>query len=317
MSDINDIAVVIVTWNSAHLIARCLEPFDRLDIKPEVIVYDNASSDNTVDMVRSKFPWATVIAAKENIGFGRANNVALRNSRKDIYVLLNPDAFVESPEDILTLASNLSLNPKLACVGPRLINADGSHQVGDAGWRTTVLSMLNHTFWVHKVLSFVPSIYLSNSNLLKQDSVEVDWICGACLVIRRTAWHEMNGFDDKIFMYGEDVDLGERLTAAGWDCLYVPRIKVMHLQGGTQGASTSAYYSAKWMHARARRFAMKRSKLSYFALRYSIVVGFLFRFLAVKVLGFGRSSKSAFYMRFAKDAFRLPSWQQFRAEADT
>ena len=306
--------VVIVTWNSAHLIERCLEPFDRTKDRPRVVVYDNASTDETVALIEKRFSWVNLIAGSENIGFGRANNAALLDDDNSFYILLNPDAFVSSSSDLAELLVELDASPDVGSVGPMLLHGDGSHQVGDAGWATSIGSVAAHVFWLHRVFPKVRSIYVSNKRLLKRNTLEVDWICGACLVVRNKAWHHMGGFDDSIFMYGEDVDLGERLRKAGWRCLYVPRVKVTHLQGGTQGASEQTYYSAKWMIARAKRFAKNNGRIKYWILKHTLSIGYLGRCILSLFTSFRVSGKTKLYWRFSRDAFKLPSWQDQRAE---
>lgn len=307
--------VVIVTWNSAHLIERCLAPFHSSRARPRVVVYDNASSDNTVATIRKNFAWVHLIEGDDNIGFGRANNVALSRDDSEFYILLNPDAFVSNMNDVESLLKELDRSPDVGAVGPMLLHGDGTHQVGDAGWATSLRSVVGHVFGFHKFLTAMPSIYLSNKSLLTKSTVEVDWICGACLVIRRDAWRQMQGFDDSIFMYGEDVDLGERLKKSGWRCIYVPEIKVTHLQGGTQGAAETSYYSSKWMLARARRFANNNNLIRYGVLKKTFVWGYALRYLALKIFSSRRKNKAEIYRRFSQDAANLPTWKEFNKES--
>lgn len=309
----DEIVVIIVTWNSEKLIRECLSPFDSLITRPKVTVFDNNSSDRTVEIIKSDFNWVNLIESPENLGFGRANNEALRGEVRPFFVLLNPDAFIKQSDDIIDLVSILKSSRNIGSAGPMLINVDGSHQVGDCGWKTSISAVIGHVFWIHKVFAFVPSIYLSNAKLLKRKLVKVDWICGACIAIRREAWEDLEGFDIKIFMYGEDVDLGERMQEKGWRALYSPTIKVTHLQGGTQKSPGSTYYSSKWILARLAKYASANSWLKYNMLKLAFSVGFLFRTL-IMLIARGAEHKRSMYLRFARDAWNAPSWSTFRKE---
>src|SRR5262249_51408066 len=160
-------------------------------------------------------------------------NLALRLCTCQYVLLLNPDAF-PSVKSVYSLAAYLRETPDVAAVGPQLLHMDGSHQVGDAGWRVSLFNVFAHCFLLHRLWSEIPTTHLSHPNLLHRRSVDVDWVSGCCLMIRRKVIEEIGGLDERIFMYGEDIEWGERMRGAGYRVVYLPQIKVLHLGSGSQ-----------------------------------------------------------------------------------
>lgn len=276
-----DVSVVIVTWNSRALIDRCLAPLQGHPEWMEVLVHDNASADGTAEYVAKRYPWVRLYPSAVNLGFGAGNNRAFEKCRGRNVLLLNPDAFLDDVTVVERLLQSLERDERVAAVGPQLVHEDGRHQVGDAGWRTSLRSLFGHVWWAHRLSQWFPSIYISNPAALMAASVSVDWICGACLMVRARIIEDLGGFDEGIFMYGEDVEWGERMRDAGYALLYLPQIKVLHLQGGTQKADGELYFSTKWLDARAIRFSSHRSSAAFAIFRQIAVSGFTFRGVAL------------------------------------
>lgn len=271
------VSIVIVTYNSRFLIDRCLAPLAGTHDDIDVIVWDNASSDGTAAYVAAKYPWVQVVAHDENLGFARANNAAISACRGQYSLLLNPDAFVTGVEQVRALARVLDEDPAVAAAGPKLLHADGMHQVGDAGWRVGALSVIGHFLFVHRAVAAVPAIYLSNERLLHERRVDVDWLCGACMMVRTDVFRAVGGFDASIFMYGEDMELGERLRRHGHRLVYAPEIEVVHLQGATQRAEASAFYSTKYLDRLLAVLSDQHGPTAVALLRLTIGAGFLLR----------------------------------------
>src|SRR5690348_7564729 len=141
------ISVIIVTYQSLHVIDRCLAPLCA-DTSPvlEIVLLDNASSDGTIEHVERHYPEIRAIANQENGGFSKGNNLAISASSGSYVLLLNPDAFVPSVETVLSLAQYLQAHSDVAAVGPRMIDPDGTHQIGDAGWRVSFSNILSYSF---------------------------------------------------------------------------------------------------------------------------------------------------------------------------
>lgn len=306
-----NISIVVVTYKSRDLIDRCLAPIIAANVPGvEIVVWDNASPDGTVEYVRAKYPTIQLIASVNNLGFAKGNNAALAHCAGQVIVLLNPDAFIKNMSDIIAMANYVQKDPSIAAVGPQLQNADGSHQVGDAGWRFKLRNVIGHFLFIHRLTSDFPAIYLSNDKLLLRKEVDVDWICGACLVTRRDVFDVVGGLDSNIFMYSEDVEWGERCRDRGYRLVYLPTYKVHHLQGGTQRSESDFFFSTKSMDALAHRMSTRNSSLEFILFQVILIVGYVIRAGIYWLSGTIKRkprliSKSSVMLSYAQHARRL------------
>lgn len=296
MSSAPALSVVVVTYNSRSFIDRCLAPLQPALPDIEVIVWDNASSDGTADHVAQTYPWVKLVASQENLGFARGNNAAFASCRGRHVLLLNPDAFLTDASQLAELAGFLDANHDVAAVGPQLLSEDGTHQVGDAGWRVTPVGVAGHFLFLHRASPLVPAIYLTNPQLLERPFVDVDWVCGACMMVRASAITRTGGFDERIFMYGEDMEWGVRLRDAGDRVVYLPRVKVLHLQGASQRASGRAFYSTRYLDELMAVMAARYGRVAAGLMRLTMATGFIARA--------GAYSARAVMSRTTRDATR-------------
>jgi len=287
--------VVIVNYNTAGLLERCLTAVSAscLDRPLSVLVVDNDSQDNSVEMVRRQFPQVLVLETGRNLGFARANNVALRRILALLpelvrcghaVLLLNSDCFVE-PETIARLVAVLDREPTVAVVGPKLVLPDGRLDLAcrrsfptpeSALWKLTGLATL-----------FPRSRRFGRYNLTCYDPdqpLEVDAVSGACMLVRLRAIEEVGLLDEAYFMYGEDLDWAYRIKARGWRVRYEPAARAVHVKGGSWGRRDPRvlweFYRAMALFYR-RHYAPHQSRL----LRGLVYAGIGLRFgLALAVL---------------------------------
>ncbi len=224
------VSVVIVNWNGARFLERCLQALMAQTVNPhEIILVDNASSDGSLEIVR-QFPSVKLIALNQNTGFARGNNLAINaaSGESEWIALINPDAFAEANwlEELLLAARQ---NPAFDVFGSKLLNAanpsilDGAgdaYHVSGLAWRT------GHGAPVSAVTDIAREIFSP---------------CAAAALYRRTALLKLGGFDEDFFCYLEDVDLGFRLRLAGFRCLYAPCSVVHHVGSGTTGGQDSEF----------------------------------------------------------------------------
>lgn len=224
------LAIVIVTFNSRDDIARCL---DSVVGRPEpldasVTVVDNQSTDGTPRLVRDRWPSVRVIEAGGNLGFGRANNLGARATSSDVVVFLNPDTTV-APGALHTLAARLWARPDAAAAGPRLVDATGRPELSwgppISPWGELTQKLLG-ALYQRQVGPIVRRI----ERLSRRDR-DVAWVSGACLAARRLDLEAVGYFDERYFMYTEDVDLCVAMGARGRRVIYVASADVVHLRG--------------------------------------------------------------------------------------
>jgi GT2 family glycosyltransferase len=235
MAGTPELSVIIVSYNTREMTLDCLRALhDELgDRSAEVWLVDNASSDGSAAAIRAAFPQVLLIENERNAGFGAANNQAMRQARGKFFLLLNSDAFPK-PGAVAALIDYLREHPRTAVVGPRLLNADGSLQRSCYRFPTP-LHVWSHNLWVAAVLPQHP--VLGDYRRWAHDTERsVDWVIGACLLVRREAYEQVGGFDEAFFMYAEETDWQRRLRASGWEIAFTPEAEVTHL-GGASGAS--------------------------------------------------------------------------------
>lgn len=221
------LSIVIVSYNVSGYLQQCLDSvMTALEgIEGEVFVVDNASSDDSVAMVRSRYPQVRLIESGENLGFSRANNVAIRQASGEYVLLLNPDT--EVAEDTLRgVLAFMDAHPKAGGTGVKMHNTDGT--LAPESRRALP------TPWVSclKMLGFTKRYYMSNLPWDEPGQIEV--ISGAFCMLRHAALDEIGLLDETFFMYGEDIDLSYRLTKAGWENWYLPFSIVHHKGKSTQ-----------------------------------------------------------------------------------
>ncbi len=203
-----DLSVIILNWNTRKLLQECLQtltrPHNGLDV--EVIVVDNASSDDSRDMVRREFPQVKLIANPMNLGFGAGNNVGIPTSAGRYVLFLNSDTQVTEGA-LKSLVDYADANPDVGILGPKLLNADGSLQYSCRQYPNLATGFLHNT----PLGRLLPKNRHAADYLMKNwdhaTPRDVDWVSGAALMIRRACLDQIGGFDEDYYMYCEDVDL--------------------------------------------------------------------------------------------------------------
>ncbi len=225
------VSIIIVNWNTGDLLAECIRSVKEssiMDTLPfaEILVVDNASMDHSLHQARIAFPEIRVIQNQENLGFGAANNMAAREAVGEYLLLLNPDTIVK-PGAIRSLVDHLDNHPEAGAAGPKLINPDGSLQLSI--YRTPTLTReMWRLFHLDSIFPYnaYPPATLSATNPQKVDTIQ-----GTCLLVRRDIFLSIGMFDERFFMYSEEVDLCVRIRSAGWLIHWLPQAKVVHLAG--------------------------------------------------------------------------------------
>lgn len=219
----------------------------------EIVVVDNASTDDAGDLVTREAPGVTVIRNSVNMGFGAANNQAVRVTRGEYLCFLNNDTLCRG-EVLSSAERRFAETPQLGIYAPRLVYGDGTFQLSAGSlpgfWRE-VLEKFMYTLERRRNRLFLAAIEKRYSVLRS-----VGWVTGAALLIRRTVFEEVGGFDEAMFMYFEDKDLCARVREAGYDIEFDPAVTLVHLKGGSSTGDLSAPLRAAY-RASQRRFYEK------------------------------------------------------------
>jgi GT2 family glycosyltransferase len=230
-SNIPDVSVVIVSFNTRDLLRECLHTvFDQEGVRLEVLVVDNNSKDGSPQMAGSEFPAAKLVASTTNLGFAGANNAAFPQATGRYIVLLNSDAFL--PAGCLRQAVALmDASPEVGLAGAMLIGRDGAIQPS----ARLFPSLLNDTLCLTGLAARFPKSQLfGRADRTWADphrSAYTDWVPGAFSILRRDVLEQVGYFDDRFFLYYEEVDLCRRIKAAGYEIGYWPALRVVHIGG--------------------------------------------------------------------------------------
>jgi GT2 family glycosyltransferase len=263
------ITVAIVSWNTRDLLARCLESFapDADAGVADVWVVDNASDDGSPDMVRQRFPWANLIEAEGNIGFGPAVNRVAERTRSEWIAPSNSDVAVR-PGALARLLEAGAQDPRAGAVAPRLVLPGGEIQDSVGAFPTIGFTLL-HSIGALGFRSRLTDRYGYPGRWDKERSRRVEWAVAAFILVRRKAWDEVGGFDERQWMYAEDVDLGWRLHQSGWATRYEPSAIVDHHHAAATSQQFGAELAPVWQRATYGCIARRRGAF------YARVVAFI------------------------------------------
>jgi N-acetylglucosaminyl-diphospho-decaprenol L-rhamnosyltransferase len=231
-AELVDVSIVVLNFNTCAHLRVCLQALLTEDLgEAEILVVDNASSDGSADMVAREFPSVRLIRSPRNGGFAYGNNQALRVARGDAMLLLNPDT-LPPPGGIPKLLEVLRRHPEAAIVGPKLLRPDGSMHLACRRSFPTPEVAFYRVSGLSRVFPRTPRFGRYNLTFVDPDvPIEVDSVCGACLLIRRSVVERIGLLDERFFMYGEDLDWCLRARQAGWTVRYEPGVVVHHQHG--------------------------------------------------------------------------------------
>jgi N-acetylglucosaminyl-diphospho-decaprenol L-rhamnosyltransferase len=308
MTEPVSLSVIVVNWKVRDLLCACLHSLYEQTRMPseswEVIVVDNDSRDGSVEMVRAAFPGVQVIANDQNIGFARANNEAFARCRGRHILLLNPDTLVLD-HAVEAMVQMMETQPQVAVIGCRLLNGDGSFQRWTGGSPPGLLNIACHFLFLYKLFPWrlLPSpLYLESEPTA---DLKVGWVSAACMLVRRES---LAGalFDEHFFLYGEDLELCDRLVRAGWQVVFTPKASIIHYEGRSLEQQTGEVKVNK-LSALRDCFSRRHGPIGLLVYDVIVVVGFLMRWLLYSVVALVRPGQ--------RHAERARTRLQFLAEA--
>ena len=227
--DSDSVTVVIVSYNSRGFLHRCLESLheDPSSLVSGIIVVDNASSDGSAAMVDADFPAVTLLKNPANLGYAAAVNQGIRAAATRYFLILNPDVETGAGA-IRALWEFMEKTPDAGIAGCKLLNPDGTLQMSCRTFYTIPLVLLRRTF----LARLFPDSRLVREHLMldwpHDSDMQVDWVNGACMMVRREAYENVGGMDERFFLYLEDVDWCYRMKKHGWRVYYVHSGSMIH-----------------------------------------------------------------------------------------
>ena len=279
------ISLILVTYNSRGLVDAAISSAEaaarEAGIDLEIVVVDNASADGTADHIAERYPSARLIRNVRNLGFGRANNQAFREATGDYWLLLNPDATLE-PDALSYLVTFIEGRAGVAAVAPTVEDERGGG-AESSGMAPGTRSLVSHFFLLNRLLVGDHGGPWRGFQLARRPGLgprPVDWLGAMAMLARPASIAEVGGFDERFFLYGEDVDLGERLRVNGWELWLVPAARARHLIAGSQGR-----VSSRWVQALHDAYAVRSGRARTVLLDLVLAIGLLARAAAATATG--------------------------------
>jgi GT2 family glycosyltransferase len=270
------ITVIIVNWNSGDFIRKCLASIRRpgAGLNIRVVVVDNASRDGSPDLVEREFPDVRLIRTGKNLGFGKGNNVAQKYVAPGYVLFLNPDTELK-PDALRRMNDFLASHPKTGAVGCKMVFPDGTVADQNLQWfPSPVTEFVRLAFLSDRVIRLLKPILPWNDPL---KSGYVRKLYGGCLMVRTSVLEKVGWFDERFFMYAEDVDLSRRILEAGWQLYYLSEAEIMHAKGGATTEAGSDFSTLMGCESMQKLIAKYRGKVAGAAYRASIFGAALFR----------------------------------------
>lgn len=258
------LSIVIASYRCREFLSACLDSLalDRVAREGQVVVVDNNSCDGTAELVTERFPWVELVAASENFGFAKANNLGIAKTMGRFVLLLNPDTIVP-PNSLGAAVCALESQPDVGMLGVKLMLENGQLDHACKRGFPTPLNSLYYFLGLSRCRRIGRKFAQYTAGSVGEDDfAPVDAINGAFMLVRREALDDVGPLDEDYWLYGEDLDWCFRFWAAGWKILYWPQVSVLHFKGGSSGKNRTwranhAFHRGMWLfytkHYRAER----------------------------------------------------------------
>jgi N-acetylglucosaminyl-diphospho-decaprenol L-rhamnosyltransferase len=274
-----DISILIVSWNVAELLAACLDSILAGSLNTpdaptaEIIVVESASTDNTVEMLRARYPQVKVLLQPENVGFTRGNNLAMEQAQGRYFMLLNPDKQVVG-DAIVTMFRYLEANPQVGIVGPYTVNPDGTTQSTRRRFPTLAIGFFESTWLQPYAPKALLDYYYVVNGSNPRNTLDVDWVQGSAMMARRAVYEQIGGLDEGYVMYSEELDWCKRAKNAGWRVVYLGAAQIIH-HGGKSTQQVVARSHILFQQSKLRYFRKYHGLAAALVLRVFLLVNYL------------------------------------------
>ena len=268
------LSILIVNYNGRPFVDACLRSIcDRVSVRFEVIMFDNASTDGSPEYIEQNYPWVVLIRSKENLGFARGTNMAARHATGQYFLLLNNDTVLMS--DVAAAIHVLEQQRSAGVVGAKMLNDKGEARRSTGYFPNPMrLWILSHLYCDPERKPYGPGAL---------HAFQVDWVEGSFLFVRADLWRQTGGLDEAIYMYVEDVDFCKRCAFAGYDTVLCTLVHYMHFGGFSIERTPFLYWGYRHFH---RKFSSSSVRVCANAVMkiglYLRVVFYFARFLVTK-----------------------------------
>ena len=300
------LSFIIVNYNTKNLLKRLLLSIKKYFKDVEIIVIDNASGDGSQAMVKSDFPSVNLIPNTENKGFAYANNQAMAIAQGDVFVLINSDAELID-NSIVSAAETVQAHQDYGLVGCRLLNSDGSVQISVGRFPGIAYAFLSNTGLGVLLPSLRRGTALAGSYFDYTHLSQVDWVMGACMILRKDVYLRVGGLNTDYFMFGEDMEWCYRIKQAGYKIVYLPDTSITHHFNKSRSSLAAERFLLMYKNyyafcnkylGRKRTFIIRLFNILGLTLRYAAFKSHLIRsndvFLMYWFSNFGKALRAQF-----------------------
>lgn len=294
------LSIIIVSYNTKNLLKACLESIGDGGLeakKLEIFVVDNASTDSSIQMVKKSFPKVELITNSKNLGFSAANNQALKKTTGDYVLLLNSDTEIK-PGALKKLVSFMETHPKAGIASAKLLNPDGTIQQS-GGFLPRLSNLAAWMFFIDDLpiaSSFIHSYHKADTAFYKK-SRKIGWVQGAAMILRKKALLDIGLLDEKIFMYGEDIELCFRAQKTHWQVWHVAEAEVVHKKFQSSGGSSQTAVLGE-VRGLKYIFSKHKPKWQLLPLRVLLKTGFLLRLIIFGTIIRSKSTYASYQKAF-------------------
>tara|TARA_B100000959_G_C14930481_1_gene603433 strand:+ start:534 stop:1469 length:936 start_codon:yes stop_codon:yes gene_type:complete len=271
-----DLSIVIVNYNAKTYLELCLQSIYKTinGINYEVFVVDNNSSESIEDMMNKNFPDVNLSLNTSNEGFAKANNKAIKKCSGHYILLLNNDT-VLLPGAVNVLYSHMEKSLDIGILGPQILTKKKILQESFFKTPDLLTEFIQKTFY-NKIIENKESFFGKRRYLKYQKEHEVDWITGACMMIRKEAIVDVDLFDDNFFMYFEDADLCCKVRKKGWKVIYTPLAKITHF-GGMSRATNERKAAKEYRASQLYFYRKHHNKFTFILLKIFLLLKYLYK----------------------------------------
>jgi GT2 family glycosyltransferase len=275
-----DVSIIIVNYNVKNYLVDCLNSIRQAvhNLSVEVIIVDNNSTDGSKDFLPPMFSEVKFIWLNDNLGFGKANNIAIKQAKGKYILLLNPDTII-SEDTLLKMFQYMENNMQVGIASCKLLNVDGSFQLACRRGFPTPWAAFCKLFGLQKIFPHSKLFAKYNLTYLSEnETYKVDAVCGAFMFCDGKLLKEIGGFDERYFMYGEDLDLCKQIQLKDKDIMYVPHCSTIHYKGAS--TKQSELQKIDQMYKAMEQFAIKYFSNSTLLITFLLTGIFLKKSLA-------------------------------------
>ncbi len=269
-----NLTIIVLTYNSAHIVEKCLQKINFE--KYRVVVVDNASCDNGVELIKKKFPQTKIIKLEKNVGYGNGNNVALRRVKTEFALVLNPDAMILE-NDIETVLDAMKKNEEVAIAGPLILRNFPVSKKEIDEWRQRI----------EKDGMTVKNCYIKKIS----DGFDSHFISGSCIFLRMSVFQKLGFFDKRIFMFYEDNELCRRSKINGYKNLIVLDAHAFHAEASSSKKCLKTTFKRNWHLGWSKLYWKKICKNKLMAKKSALRLAILYFFKAIISLFSGNAEK--------------------------